>query len=89
VPFQRSMSVFSSPVCGRLRPTAKQLVVLPHETPRSWLAELDVTFGLGMIDQLVPFQCSMSVFVVERVGPAKYSPAAKQLVVLGQVTPNK
>ena len=40
-----------------LLPTARQFVLLVHETPlKRWLA---APGGLATIDQLVPFQCSI------------------------------
>jgi hypothetical protein len=57
VPFQCSTNVEEL----LLVPTAKQLVVLGHDTPLR-TAEL---LGLVTIDQLVPFQCSTNVFVPE------------------------
>jgi hypothetical protein len=45
----------------RVKPTAKQLVVLGHVTAFK-LASGEV--GLGMIAHCAPFQCSTSVFVV-------------------------
>jgi hypothetical protein len=60
--------------------------VLGHDTPLRLL--LVAPFGLGLvtIDQLVPFQCSTNVLVVE---PVVELPTAKQLVVLRHATPLK
>jgi hypothetical protein len=44
-------------------PTAKQLVVLGQDTPKRVLV-FALGFGLAMIVQLVPFQCSTSVLAV-------------------------
>jgi hypothetical protein len=66
----------------RYTPTAKQLVVLGHETPLSE-ALFPAGFGLGTIDQDDPFQRAIS----ERsAAPLKYWPTAKQLVEVVQET---
>ena len=52
VPSQRTM---------RSVPTAKQFVLLVHDTLVSALAYCGGWFGLATTDQLVPFQCSISV----------------------------
>jgi hypothetical protein len=64
-------------------PTASQLVVLKHATPLSE-AEVDpLGFGLGTVDQVVPFQCSTSVMFPP---PLYAEPTALQLVALGHET---
>ena len=63
----------------RSLPTAKQLVVLGHDTPHS-TSTYEVT-GLRMIDQRVPSQRSTTAWL-----PAR--PTAKQLDVRGHDTPN-
>jgi hypothetical protein len=65
----------------RALPTAKQLFVLGQDT----LLRLADDDGLvvGSVDQLLPFQCSASVFAPE---PFEKLPTAKQLFVLGQDT---
>jgi hypothetical protein len=61
-PFQRSMSVFGlAPVVTS--PTAKQLVVLGHETLAKLLTPAPEGFGLETTDHCVPFQRSTRVFV--------------------------
>ena len=76
LPFQCSIRFFINAL-----PTAKQLFVLGQDT----LFRLDDDDGLvvGFIDQLLPFQCSASVFAPE---PFEKLPTAKQLFVLGQDT---
>ena len=67
-------------------PTAKQLVVLAHDTPFKcrWPP---VRFGWAAIAQLLPFQRSISVLY----GPVMFLrvPTAKQNVALGHETPAK
>jgi len=85
VPFQRSTNVFSTEF--DLSPTAKQLVVSTHDTASSSaLVEPSVGFGLPTIDHLVPFQRSTNVLLPEVV---EKKPTAKQLDVLGHVTPSR
>ncbi len=67
------------------KPTAKQLVVLGQDTPSSQEPSSVPTFGLGMIDQLFPSQCSTKAW---ELGPSD-APTAKQFVVLGHATPSK
>ncbi|MDP9334272.1 MAG: hypothetical protein M3Q30_13330 [Actinomycetota bacterium] len=44
-----------------LYPTAKQLLLLVHDTPSSSLSVAPVALALRTIAHLVPFQCSTSV----------------------------
>jgi hypothetical protein len=84
VPFQRSTSVRGvMPLLAS--PTAKQLVVLAHETPKRSLFPAPAGFGLATIDQAEPFQRSMSVLA----GLTPDTPTAKQLVALGHETENR
>jgi hypothetical protein len=84
VPFQRSTSVRGvMPLFAN--PTAKQLVVLVHATPKRSLFAAPAGFGLATIDHAEPFQCSMSVLA----GPRPATPTAKQLVALGHATENR
>jgi hypothetical protein len=58
-PFQRSASVLlTQPPVAKLpdSPTEKQLVVVGHERP---LRPVEF-FGLGTMDHLLPFQCSVN-----------------------------
>jgi hypothetical protein len=66
-------------------PTAKQLVVLAHDTPLSALLLGAERFGLATIDQLAPSHCSISDFIDEAPG-ISYQPTAKQLVALAHET---
>jgi hypothetical protein len=77
VPFHCSTSVGCDTVPVRLLPTAKQLVVLAHDTPRS--VPPPVSFGIVLTDQLVPSHCSTNVSE-----PA--CPVAKQVVALAHDT---
>jgi hypothetical protein len=80
VPFQCSTNVLVPEPLDE-KPTAKQLVVLGHETPYKTTKFAPVGWGLATIDQLVPFQrCSK----VDAAGPLL---TAKQLVVLAHDTP--
>ena len=60
-------------------PTAKQFVALVHDTPASALSAPPGALGLGTIDQDVPFQRSINVFVAALVWKL---PTAKQVVAL-------
>src|SRR3954447_16228911 len=83
VPFQRSIKLFVV-VLVEYEPTAKQLVVLAHDTPFRVATMLaGSTAGAGMRDHAVPFQRSRSGLVLV---PSKESPTAKQLVVDGHDT---
>jgi hypothetical protein len=85
VPFQRSTSVVtgeSSP--WTFRPTARQLVALKQETPRKPESP-SAGFSLVGIDQLVPSQCSTSVWPYAPT----LRPTATQNVVLGHDTPRR
>ena len=64
-------------------PTAKQLVVVGHDTPFKTVEADPAGLGLATIDQVVPFQCSASDF---SAAPSKNEPTAKQLAVLGHDT---
>jgi len=55
LPFQCSIRLPSPK-----KPTAKQLDVVGHDTPNSQESSFVFRFGLGMIDQLFPSQCSTS-----------------------------
>jgi hypothetical protein len=46
-------------------PTASQLVADTHDTPLRRVADAPVTLAPGLIDQLVPFQCNVSVLVTK------------------------
>lgn len=83
VPFHRSASVLQL-LAPMYSPTAMHIVVLAQETPCRIVDVAPTGFGLGMTDQLVPFQRSIKLFVVVLV---EYEPTAKQLVVLAQDTP--
>ena len=45
-------------------PTAVQAEAAVHETPVSSFDWVSLVFGLGTIDQVTPFHCSMRVFGV-------------------------
>ena len=66
VPFQCSTNG-SVTVPPSTLPTARQLVVLAHETRLTSTANAPEGVGLETIDQLVPFHRSISVFCVELV----------------------
>ena len=87
-PSQCSTSARVSPMNGRVRsPTAKQLVVLVHDTAFS-SAPAEVRFGDAAIDQAVPSQPSMNG--VDRPPDASLEvPTAKQVVALGHDVPPK
>jgi len=68
----------TSPDVACAHPVAVQLVALRQETPRRVLPAAPLAFGLGVIDQAVPFQDSIKV-------PSD-SPTAVQLVELGHDT---
>jgi len=76
-PFQCSTNVlndaFSEPVSVEENPTAEQSVALAHDTSESTPSTDPPGFGLGTIDQLVPFHRSINVAV-------DVLPTAKQLV---------
>jgi hypothetical protein len=59
VPFQRSINVFVVAPTVAL-PTATQLVAVVHDTPLTATAAAPLGVGLATIDQVVPFQRSMS-----------------------------
>ena len=86
-PFQCSTSVVQP--WNMEKPTAKQLVVLRQDTPSRKLLGVPepLGFGLVMIDQVCPFQCSTNVEKALGAWPDWVLPTAKQLVVLGQDTP--
>jgi hypothetical protein len=83
VPFHRSTNVVVD--WYAFEPTAKQLVALVHDTPRS-VGSPCSGFGLPTIDQVVPFHRSINV----RGWPLslRKPPTAKQLVALVQDTPD-
>jgi hypothetical protein len=62
-PFQRSVNVLCTEPSKEF-PTAKQLVVVGHETPLSVDSVAPLAFGLVMIDQVVPFHCSTNELMV-------------------------
>ena len=68
-------------------PTAKQLVVLGHDTPNSPAPIEPLGLGVAMIFQLLPFQCSTRLTTVYKGAALYVEPTAKQLVVLGHETP--
>src|SRR5437870_2835265 len=84
VPFHHSTSVSNSvsrgPSVWPNHPTAKQLVVLVHDTPRRTLDGTPDGLGLETIAQLAPFHCSIRVTMPYEL--LSESPTAKQLVVL-------
>jgi hypothetical protein len=61
-PFHASISVAPTPPTV-LRPTAKQLVALAHDTPVSTALLAPTGFGLATIDPADPFHCSINVDV--------------------------
>jgi hypothetical protein len=63
VPFQRSTNVVVVAPSNEW-PTAKQLVVLGHDTPFRTLSAAPLGLGLVTMDQLVPFQRSANVLFV-------------------------
>ena len=67
VPFQCSTKVLVAELVD-LKPTAKQLVAVGHDTPLR-LASVEPSVGLGLatIDQLVPSQPSTNVLLPEPV----------------------
>jgi hypothetical protein len=60
-------------------PTAKQFVTSVHETPERMLPAAPAGIALALVDQRVPFHCSMKA-------PLAPLPTAKQLVELGHDT---
>jgi len=85
LPSQCSVSVWKEPYWEY--PTAKQFLALEHETPDKTLGVIPcvvrLTFGLGVIDHVVPFHPSMSV---RNAPPDPEEPTAKHLVVVGHDT---
>ena len=70
-----------------MSPTAKQLVVLGHETPNRLVSVAPFGVGLGTIFQLVPSHRSINVLASTDVDArTETSPTAKQLVGLEQAT---
>src|SRR5438105_2778716 len=85
--FRRSIRVKEA-LSDALDPTAKQLVVLVHDTLFSLLYGAPFGLALGTVAQLVPFQRSTSVSIVRALlFQISTPPAAKQLVVLVHDTP--
>jgi len=92
----RDPSQCSTRVCAAVTslfsasPTEKQLVVVGHDTPTRNAPGRPVGFGLGMIDQPVPFQCSASVVAGDGPESSEFAaePTATQLVGLGHDTPS-
>ena len=64
VPFQRSMSVLVADDAVEELPTAKQFVVVGHDTSASALPIAPEALGLATIDHFAPFQYSISVFAI-------------------------
>ena len=60
LPFHCSMSGVAYCECSSSVPMAVQLDGLVHETPVMFTEEVVGVDGLGVIDQLVPFQCSIN-----------------------------
>jgi hypothetical protein len=83
VPFQCSTNVLKAEFV-KSWPTARQVVVLGQDTPRSRLSDAPLGLGLLVVVQLVPFQRSTNVLIVLVV---ESLPTARQLVVVGQDTP--
>jgi hypothetical protein len=83
VPFQCSTNLEGTPFVVD-EPTAKQLVVVAHDTPFKKLSEAPAAFGLATIDHFVPSQRSVSVRLPALV---RLTPTAKQLVGSGHATP--
>ena len=65
LPSQRSTSVFGRELVAWL-PTAKQLVVLEHDTPFSELMNRSFGLGVDTICHRTPFHRSISVVVIGR-----------------------
>jgi hypothetical protein len=79
-PFQSSLSVWvAADPSAVLEPTARQNVVVGHDTELRWLLE-SPPCGLGTVDQPEPFHCSTNVFV-EKVEVLRYDPTAMQKVL--------
>jgi hypothetical protein len=87
-PSQRSM-IPLMPVRDAKSPTAKQLVVLAHETPLRLDSMLPARFGVAMTFQLVPFHRSTNVRDDESGPDVEVSPTAKQLVAPGHEIPDR
>ena len=66
LPFQCSANVLVAELVAKT-PTAKQLWVLGHDTPRKLTAVLPPGLGLDTTLQLLPFQCSVKLLVVVEV----------------------
>src|SRR5271163_4582694 len=64
-------------------PTAQQVEPLPQLTLLSSLFRAALVFGLGTIDQLVPFHCSVRVWAAV---PLLAVPTAQQVEALTQLT---
>jgi hypothetical protein len=81
VPFHCSMRVSLALVVSR-PPTAVQAVVEMHVIPARPSLSVALAFGLGTIDQAVPFHCSMRVcamrFALEELPTAKHAEAVGQ-----------
>ena len=60
-------------------PTAEQAVSVGQDTPERTLCVAPLTAGVGWIDQVVPFHCSMSA-------PAESHPTAMQALTAGHDT---
>ena len=76
-PSQRSTSVLLADDDVEELPTAKQLVVVGHDTSASELPDALAALGLATIDHVAPFQCSISVFVIWVGENASTEPTAK------------
>ena len=62
LPFHCSASGLTSVSPGPVMPTATQNEGPAHDTPSSSLLPAPAGFGLGTIDHVEPFHCSISVF---------------------------
>lgn len=88
-PVIRAMKVCSVFVVKYV-PTAKQLVVLTHDTPAKSVSIAPVFTGLTMSAHFIPFQWSTSVLItVCEPDDVTNEPTAKQLVALTHVAAAK
>ena len=83
VPFQRSANVLW-PLFEKV-PTAMQLVLDAHETPRRTVEVAPAGLGLVTIDHVVPFQRSTNDLGTKLL--SSYVPTTKQFVVPEHDTP--
>jgi hypothetical protein len=84
LPFHRSANKPAPP-----SPTAKQLVVLAHDTAVKFDCDAPCGFGLTTIDHLAPFQCSTNVLktAFSEAGLVAENPTAEQSVEVAHDTP--